>query len=136
MPALDAAGISYYNPQVDTWSPDLVNAENDAKQRAQVLLFVVSNQTRGVASMVEVAELVGCGREVVLVIQDILDNGTINGTVSPWWCRRGRACVWGGVVLPFFYRVCDWVGFVVKHGQVVIAGDVCEDAWGCVCWGP
>ena len=83
MPALDAAGISYYNPQVDTWSPDLVNAENDAKQRAQVLLFVVSNQTRGVASMVEVAELVGCGREVVLVIQDIPDSGNINGTVSP-----------------------------------------------------
>lgn len=72
--------MSYYNPQMDQWTPDLVNAENDAKDRALVLLFVISNQTRGVASMVEVAELVGCGRDVVLVIQDIPEQAMFNDT--------------------------------------------------------
>jgi hypothetical protein len=58
MPFLDGLGVSYYNPQVDEWHPDLIAVEREAKEKAKIYFFVVSNQTRGLASMIEVAELV------------------------------------------------------------------------------
>ncbi len=58
MPFLDSLGVSYFNPQVDEWHPDLIAVEREAKERAKIHFFVVNNQTRGLASMIEVAELV------------------------------------------------------------------------------
>ena len=79
MPALDAAGITYYNPQVTDWKPELVEIEARAKEEADTLLFVVDGQTRAIASMLEAAECICDNREVVLVINDIPDGTEIAG---------------------------------------------------------
>jgi len=149
MPFLDAAGITYYNPQVrrcvtgngrereggegvedgggrcqrdlrgtpfsspfavhvavaqvDEWHPGLVVLEAKAKDEADVLLFVVGPETRAIASMIEVAELIASGRPVVLVQQDVPAEAEINGRVraanlhSP---RTTRALTTSSLPLP------------------------------------
>jgi len=79
IPLLSAHGVTYYNPQVDEWSPELVETEANAKAEARVLLFVIDGQTRAIASMLEAAEYIGDGRTVVLVIQDMPDGTEVDG---------------------------------------------------------
>lgn len=45
------------------------------KSNCQWLLFVIDNQTRAIASMVEASEYICAGRDVVLVVKDV-DKGT------------------------------------------------------------
>jgi hypothetical protein len=75
-PILDSLGVTYWNPQVpaDKWKPEMIPAENRAKETARVLLFVVDGSTRGVMSMVEAAYYMGAGRRVVLFIEDVPDS--------------------------------------------------------------
>merc|ERR1711871_162748 len=80
MPLLAAGGASYYNPQVEEWSPDLVAIEQAAKTRATIVLFIIDGTTRSLASMVECAELICSGRNVVTVIQDVEDGQEIAGS--------------------------------------------------------
>ena len=73
IPALQAAGVTYYDPQlgVGEWSPACEAIEMRAKQDADVLLFVINHETRGVASIGEVAYSLGCGRKLALVVSDV-----------------------------------------------------------------
>ncbi|RHY16397.1 hypothetical protein DYB28_004716 [Aphanomyces astaci] len=71
IPRLDAAGISFYNPQVDEWYEDLIAVESRAKDTASVVLFVIDNCTRAIVSMNEAAEFMCCGRTVLLVVEDM-----------------------------------------------------------------
>jgi len=66
----EEAGCSYYNPQLapGTWTPESIPIEQRAKQLADCLLFVITADTRGVASMVEATELLSTGRSMVLVL--------------------------------------------------------------------
>jgi len=74
---LSSEGVSFYNPQVDNWTPDLVEVEAKAKKNARILFFVVGPETRGIASMVEVAELVVTrNARVVPVIIDVPSDGS------------------------------------------------------------
>jgi len=59
IPLLQREGITYYNPQVEEWFPELIEIEEQAKQAATMHFFVVDNQTRAVASMVEIAFFAG-----------------------------------------------------------------------------
>lgn len=59
IPVLHKSSITYFNPQVDEWYPELIEVEEQAKTAASLLLFVIDNQTRAISSMVEVAYLVG-----------------------------------------------------------------------------
>ncbi|KAL5484563.1 hypothetical protein EMCRGX_G021087 [Ephydatia muelleri] len=97
IPTLEKACVTYYNPQRDDWSPELVAIEEKAKQATDILLFVLDNQTRAVASMIEVAYLAGIGRDVVSVILDVNNSTTIAGEkLSPREVddlNRGRAFV-------------------------------------------
>lgn len=68
IPYLELNGITYYNPQVDNWSPEVVHIERNAKQNAQVLLFVIDRQTRSTVSIVESAFIAGENENLVLVI--------------------------------------------------------------------
>ena len=77
IPALEAAFIPYYNPQVDDWYEGLVVLEASAKEQASVLLFVIDAQTRAIASMLEATEYIVSGRRVVLVVQDMADGTAI-----------------------------------------------------------
>merc|ERR1711977_69099 len=71
MPLLESAGVAYYNPQVDEWSEDLLIKEQQAKQEAAVLLFVIDRDTRALMSMLEATEFVVAGRQVVLAVNNV-----------------------------------------------------------------
>jgi len=79
IPMLEQAGVPFYNPQVDEWSEELVAIEARAKERAAILLFVISAETRAMASVAEAAEYVVRGRSIVLVIQDVPVGATFGG---------------------------------------------------------
>lgn len=68
IPFLETKGISYYNPQVENWTPEVVDSERYAKQNAQILLFVIDKQTRSTVSLVESAFMAGERKNLVLVI--------------------------------------------------------------------
>lgn len=74
IPFLEMNGISYYNPQVDNWTPEVVDSERYAKQNAQILLFVIDKQTRSTVSLVESAFMAGQKRNLVLVIYPLSYN--------------------------------------------------------------
>ena len=78
--------------QVEEWYPELIEIEEQAKMAASMLLFVVDDRTRAVASMVEVAHLTGLGRELVLVVEDIQGESPQVGRIGR--DREGR----GGVL--------------------------------------
>jgi hypothetical protein len=63
--------ITFYNPQVETWTPELVEIEALAKDDADFLLFVVDGQTRAISSMLECCEYICSGRAVILCIEDV-----------------------------------------------------------------
>lgn len=71
IPILEAAKITYYNPQVDEWTPDLMQIEAHAKRDAEMLFYVVDANTRAVASMNEVVECICRNRKIVLVVQNM-----------------------------------------------------------------
>ena len=89
IPLLEANSVKFYNPQVDDWTPDLVEKEATAKAEAAVLLFVIDSQTRSIASMIEAAELIACGRRIVLVIQKMTEAADSSTDMKD--CKRGRA---------------------------------------------
>ncbi|KAF4524587.1 hypothetical protein B566_EDAN008542 [Ephemera danica] len=68
IPVLKRLGITYYNPQVSHWGPELVELEWAAKQQATVLFFVMDNETRSVASLIEAAHSAARQRKLILVI--------------------------------------------------------------------
>ena len=72
IPLLEAAGVAYYNPQLGEgeWTTACEAAEMKAKAEASVQLFVVSGDTRGVASIGEAAYFIGAGRPIALMVTD------------------------------------------------------------------
>jgi hypothetical protein len=77
--------LRFFHPlhcaQVDDWYPELVEQEAKAKDEADVVFFVVGPETRAIASMIEVAEIITSGRDLVLVLQDVPREMVINGNV-------------------------------------------------------
>ncbi|XP_025112006.1 uncharacterized protein LOC112574880 isoform X2 [Pomacea canaliculata] len=71
IPYLKQHNITFYNPQVNTWRPELIELEDRAKQVADLLLFVIENCTRAVVSLCEIAYLVGCQRQIVVMFKDL-----------------------------------------------------------------
>src|SRR5262245_44870677 len=73
IPALETAGVSYHNPQLapGEWTPAHEALDMKAKDEADVLLFVISGTTRGVASVAEVSYLLAAGRPLALVVEDV-----------------------------------------------------------------
>lgn len=75
IPALEAAGVGYYNPQVADWSPDLMALEATAKTTSLVLLFVFDAQTRAIATLNEAYEFIGDGKQQVVLVLSYLKAG-------------------------------------------------------------
>jgi len=69
---------------VSQWGPELIAQEYEAKQTARILLFVIDNQTRNSAGIIEAAQLAATRSEsLVLVIYPYRQGQTILGeTVS------------------------------------------------------
>ncbi|XP_052737221.1 uncharacterized protein LOC112043347 isoform X4 [Bicyclus anynana] len=69
IPMLEKMGITYFNPQVDDWSTELIEVEHRAKAEARALLFVLDSETRAVAASVEAAHLAAAPRDLLLVLR-------------------------------------------------------------------
>jgi len=93
VPLLEQHGITYYNPQVDEWSPELVPLEARMKAGAKVLLFVIGSRTRSIASMIEAGECITAGRRVVVVIEPFPDRDGVSDFSAAELkdLQRGRA---------------------------------------------
>lgn len=81
IPALEAAHVTYYNPQlgVGEWTEDCEVLEQVAKAEAAVLLFNIDGQARGVASLAEAAYLLAARRPLALVIDLIPEDAWVEG---------------------------------------------------------
>ena len=79
IPLLEQHEISYFSSQVAEWHEALVGIEAAAKADVEALLFFISDQTRGIVSMLEATEYICTGRPVFIVIQDIPDGLVIDG---------------------------------------------------------
>ncbi|XP_026821077.1 uncharacterized protein LOC113559444 isoform X3 [Rhopalosiphum maidis] len=81
IPYLQDAGVSFYNPQVDHWSQDLIEIEHAAKESAAILFYVIDSQTRNVVSDIETANFAANHKNLVLVIhpQDAVAGSVIAG---------------------------------------------------------
>ena len=96
IPLLEHEGITFFNPQVEDWNPDMMIQEMQAKKNCKVLFFGINNETRGVGSMIEVAALFkkmssttvykmdgqrSMHQDLVLVLQDLSPEDVIEGKV-------------------------------------------------------
>uniref|UniRef100_T1GVN7 Uncharacterized protein n=1 Tax=Megaselia scalaris TaxID=36166 RepID=T1GVN7_MEGSC len=78
IPILQKLGISFYNPQVSEWTPDLIELEQKAKEKAKVLFFVMDSQTRATAGAIEAAHIAAQNpRQLVLVLHPYKMNQQI-----------------------------------------------------------
>ncbi|XP_039745043.1 uncharacterized protein LOC120623219 isoform X3 [Pararge aegeria] len=83
IPMLEKMGITYFNPQVDDWSTELIEVEHRAKAEARALLFVLDSETRAVAASVEAAHLAAAPRDLLLVLRPYSRHQTIGSeTIS------------------------------------------------------
>ncbi len=123
IPALEAAGVTYHNPQleVDEWTEAHEAAEVKAKEEADVFLFVLGGETRGVGSIAEVSYLLGMGRPLALTMTFIPEGAVIDG--HPVTAReradlnRGRFFVRTMAArqnVPVFTRVEEAVQYAIK----------------------
>lgn len=74
IPYFQSYSISYYNPQVCEWTPDLVEIEHKAKEAARLLFFVIDNHTRALAAIAETAYLSARGRAIIVIISSMPRN--------------------------------------------------------------
>jgi hypothetical protein len=81
IPYFNEHSITYFNPQVEEWYPELLHIEAEAKQLAQVLLFVVDGSTRAVASLIEIGSNIAAGRLTCAVLSDIEEGAAIGADV-------------------------------------------------------
>jgi len=79
IPLMEERGVSFYNPQVEDWSEELLQLEADAKAKAAVLLFVIDGDTRAMMSMLEVIEYIAVGRAVALAVVPVQEGQRIDG---------------------------------------------------------
>ncbi|KAH7982167.1 hypothetical protein HPB52_003337 [Rhipicephalus sanguineus] len=63
--------------QVTQWIPELIELENQAKENAKVMMFVIDNQTRSVASMIESAHIAGTRRKLILILTEQSPPGSL-----------------------------------------------------------
>lgn len=78
IPAFDAVGIRYYNPKVGPgeWKESMIQEENDAKEKATIIMMIIDNDTRGIMSLIEATEYICLGRKVVLCIENVTKYST------------------------------------------------------------
>ena len=70
IPMFQNRQIEFYNPQVDEWTEALVQAEAKAKEQAQLLFFVLDNQTRALASIMEACYFLGTRKPLTLIVKE------------------------------------------------------------------
>jgi hypothetical protein len=88
IPLLEAAGITYYNPQLrpGQWHSGLIAVEAAAKQEATYILMVITGDTRGLASIQEATAIAlhhhdnpALRKKLMLVLDDIPEGTVVDG---------------------------------------------------------
>jgi len=80
IPHFKGKDITFYNPQQANWSPEMIELEHQAKVTSQILFYVLNDQTRNVASMIEVSQYAGSNRRLIVVLNPYPGpHHTING---------------------------------------------------------
>lgn len=81
IPRLRAANITWFDPQVppDEWTSAHEDRDMRAKEAAVVLLFVLNAQTRGVATIAEIAHSLGAGRKLAIALEEIPEGASVQG---------------------------------------------------------
>ena len=74
IPHFQSHFVSFYNPQVEQWTPELVQIEHQAKESAALLFFVIDHDTRSLAAIAEVCYLAARRRNIVVVINPMPDD--------------------------------------------------------------
>ena len=74
IPYFQSRSVSFYNPQVAEWTPDLVEIEHRAKELAPLLFFVIDHDTRALASTIEVCYLAARGRSIIVVMNPMSEG--------------------------------------------------------------
>lgn len=74
IPLLSKYGVTFYNPEVEEWTPSHMELEKNAIAESKVLLFFVSEESFSVASMVEIGYYIGQKRNVVLCLSLLSEN--------------------------------------------------------------
>lgn len=71
--------------QVSDWTPDLIELEHRAKEKARVLFFVMDSETRGASGAIEAAYIAGQNtRHLVLVMHPYkVDQSICSEPISP-----------------------------------------------------
>lgn len=84
IPQLAKSGISFYNPQVSDWTPDLIELEHRAKEKARILFFVLDSETRATAGAIEAAHIAGLNSKqlVMVMLPYKLDQLILNESIS------------------------------------------------------
>lgn len=74
-----------FKQQVSDWTPDLIELEHRAKEKARVLFFVMDSETRGASGAIEAAYIAGQNtRHLVLVMHPYKpDQSICNDPISP-----------------------------------------------------
>lgn len=54
IPLLEKAGLTYYNPKKQEWTTRYIAREASVKDHCKALLYVITSQSRGITSMLEV----------------------------------------------------------------------------------
>ena len=83
IPLFEAAGVTYHDPQMPlgAWKEDDQFEEMDRNDACLVQLFVINGATRGVASVAEVAYLIGARKPVAIVMEDIKPETDVYGKI-------------------------------------------------------
>ena len=117
---LRAAGVTYYDPQlgVGEWTTACEEEEMRAKADAAVLLFAISGETRGVATVGEIAYYLGNGRPLALAVQDVGPDVAADERDD---LNRGRIFV-RTMAKQHGVPVFDDVGSAVQHAIGLVQG--------------
>ncbi|XP_054271463.1 uncharacterized protein LOC128992082 isoform X2 [Macrosteles quadrilineatus] len=127
IPLLNSMGITYYNPQVEEWSVELVELEHTAKQNASVLFYVIEPQTRNVSSMIEAAAFAGARRRLMLVIKPYQPGQTIAGEVithQEWKVLSGSLLMLRSLVERQHIPVLDNIPLAVKCTAKILRDNI------------
>lgn len=96
IPHFKAAGITFYNPQVEHWVPELIELEHQAKQTSRLLFFVANEKTRNVVSMIEISYLAGKKRTLICCLSRYPENHSIRNerlSATEWADLQGGMTV-------------------------------------------
>ncbi|XP_065078116.1 uncharacterized protein raw [Ochlerotatus camptorhynchus] len=130
IPKLNELGITFYNPQVSEWTPDLLELEHRAKEKAKVLFFVMDSQTRSAAGAIEVAHIAGRNsKHLVLVLlpykqQQKILNETL--TLDEYMDLSRNQQLLKHLVHRRGLPVLDKISLALEHIKIILSGGPCR----------